>query len=134
MGEALTKSKKSAIIRTRNNGQWTEGRFRSFVTSALRAAWRRWPPKWLVLQKSLVGRRKNKRTGREAKHYRCAICDGAFPQTQIQIDHITPIGSKDSWDLFIEALFCEKENLQAVCKECHKIKTRVERQALKEGA
>jgi len=32
----------------RNNGEWTEGRYRSFITSTLRGGMRRWPPKWVA--------------------------------------------------------------------------------------
>ena len=48
----------------------------------------------------------------------------------IVVDHINPIIDPAvgfiSWDSFIEGLFCEAENLQALCKDCHKIKTKEE--------
>jgi hypothetical protein len=31
-----------------------------------------------------------------------------------------------SWDIFIERLFCGIENLQILCSECHKVKTKKE--------
>ncbi len=111
-----------------NNGQWTQGRMNSFITSALRNAWRRWPPKWETLGEAFVGVKENKSSKRQAKHYLCAICLDEFPSTQIQIDHVEPIGSTSTWDEFIARLFCEKDNLQAVCKGCHAIKTKTERQ------
>jgi hypothetical protein len=27
------------------------------------------------------------------------------------------------WDVYIDRMFCEIENLQVLCKPCHKIKT-----------
>lgn len=111
----------------RNGGRWTEGRFAAFVTSALRAASRRWPPKYERLADACVGVRKNKRTGRDAKHYRCAMCEECFPQSGVQVDHVIAIGKTQLWDEFIEKLFCEKDNLQVVCKPCHKEKTKKER-------
>src|SRR5882672_2578252 len=112
--------------KTRNSGRWTEARWRSFVTSALRSASRRWPPKYEAIKEAYVSTRINKKSGRKAKHYRCAICGETFPQTQIQVDHIVPLGKGLDWNQFIEALYCEKENLQTVCKPCHKIKTKKE--------
>lgn len=113
--------------KTRNSARWTEARFRGFVVSALRSASRRWPPKYERLADSFIGVRVNKKTGRQCKHYSCAICKEAFPQREVQVDHKDPIGSTSSWDEFIEKLFCEKDNLQVVCKPCHKAKTKKER-------
>lgn len=113
---------------TRNSGRWTEARFRSFITSALRSASRRWPPKFERLKEACVGIRKNAKTNRDAKHYRCASCEELFPQSNVQVDHIEPIGAVDSWDEFIERLFCESDNLQVLCKPCHKKKSKQERQ------
>lgn len=109
-----------------NNGKWTQGRMDSFVRSAIRGAFRRWPPKWDALREAYAGT-KNSKSGRMAKHYKCGKCRKLFTQTSIQIDHKTPIGRCATWDEFIGKLFCEKENLQALCKECHLKKTRKER-------
>lgn len=124
----MTKKKKSDTIKPHNNGQWTAGRFRSFVTSALRSASRRWPPKYQAIRDSFTKTKVNKRTGRQAKHYKCAACGYDFPQTQVQVDHIVPIGKDLDWNTFIEKLFCEAENLQVLCKQCHKNKTKEERE------
>ena len=125
--------RRSNSKKTRNNGQWTEARFNSFVASALRAASRRWPPKWEVLKQSLVGIRLNKATKREGKHYRCQICTGIFPSSQVQVDHIKPIGDWSDWNKVVNALFCEADNLQAVCKPCHLEKTKKEKAKLHEN-
>jgi 5-methylcytosine-specific restriction endonuclease McrA len=62
-----------------------------------------------------------------AKHYKCASCEKEFTSTNVQVDHIEAIGSCSTWDEFIDRLFCEKENLQVLCKPCHKIKTKKEK-------
>src|SRR3990167_7522993 len=121
----MTKRKKPDE-KPRNGGLWTEARFNSFITSALRGAFRRWQPKYTCLRESFVESKINKRSGRIAKHYLCAACRDSFPQTLVQVDHIKPIGRGLSWGRFIEALFCEAENLQVLCKVCHKEKTRNE--------
>ena|SRR3990167_59042 len=122
----MSSSRKNETPKTRNNGLWTESRFKGFVTSALRGSMRRWPPKWEALKKAFIGVKINKKSKRKAKHYKCSLCEKEFTSTNIQIDHKDPIGTCNSWDLFIEKLFCEVENLQAVCKTCHKIKTKKE--------
>ncbi len=109
-----------------NDGKWTEGRFRGFITSSLRSAMRRWPPKWACLQAAYAGQRENKKTKRTAKHYLCASCSKLFPQKSVQVDHKIPIGHCETWDEFITKLFCEKDNLQVLCKPCHKKKTKKE--------
>lgn len=106
-----------------NGGAWTRGRFNSFVTSALRAASRRWPPKFTCLNEAKTEKKVNPKTGRLAQHYLCASCNSEFTQKDVQVDHVAPIGTGKTWDEFIDGLFCEKENLQVLCIPCHKIKS-----------
>lgn len=119
------------MSKKRNGGRWTEARFKSFVTSALRSAFRRWPPKSDVLKKAATEKRINPKSGKLAMHYTCAICSNDFPSKEMQIDHKKPVvdlkkGFVD-WDTFIERLYCEAHNLQCVCKPCHKKKSASER-------
>jgi len=52
-------------------------------------------------------------------------------------DHIEPVGSQPpwpptgdgEWDKYLAGLFCDETNLQALCVDCHKIKTREEHRA-----
>ena len=124
--------KKNKEKLTRNNGQWTEGRVRSFVTSTIRGGFRRWAPKYNVLKSAFAGRKINQKSGREANHYVCGKCGEHFPQSGIQVDHISPVVDPDigfvNWDTFIERLFCEADNLQVLCKGCHKVKSKEERE------
>jgi 5-methylcytosine-specific restriction endonuclease McrA len=114
-------------VKERNGGEWTEARFRSFVTSALRAASRRWPPKYKALKEAFVGKKVNVKTGKLAMHYQCAECKQLFVAADVQVDHIKPVVDPKkgftTWDNFIERMFCEIKNLQVLCKPCHKIKT-----------
>ena len=105
---------------------WTEGRLKAFVIAVLRSGTRRYPPKWEVLKDAYVGIRLNEKTNREGKHYLCALCEGEFPSKEVEVDHIEPVISSKgftSWDDYIARLFCDKSNLQVVCKSCHKIKS-----------
>lgn len=114
-----------------NGGKWTEGRFNSFVTSALRAGARRWPPKYETLAEAKTEKKQNPKTGRVAQWYQCASCKQEFMQKDMEIDHIKPVVDPKkgfvSWDDFIERLYCESSNLQALCKPCHKEKTTKEK-------
>lgn len=111
----------------RNGGEWTEARFKSFVTSALRAASRRWPPKYAALKAAFVGKKVNAKTGKMAMHYKCAACKKLFVAADVQVDHIKPVVDPKkgfvSWDVYINRMFCEIEDLQVLCKVDHKVKT-----------
>lgn len=114
----------------RNGGKWTEARYKGFVISLLRAGTRKWPPKYETLNEAKTKKKINKATGRLAQHYRCNGCKKEFPLKSVQVDHIEPVVAQDgfaSWDVFIDRLFCEKENLQTLCIGCHKTKTLKER-------
>ena len=114
-----------------NDGEWTEARFRAFVISALRAHTKRFPPKWKALKAAMVGKKVNKRSGRLAEHYLCASCGGFFVARDVQVDHIDPVVSPEEgfqdWWTYMNRLYCEAENLQVLCKPCHKDKTNAER-------
>jgi hypothetical protein len=119
----------------RNNGRWTEARYRSFIVSALRSASRRWPPKYETLKEALIDRRINPKSGKLAAHYRCAACSGAFTAKGVQVDHINPVVDPAtgfvSWDVYINRMYCEGINLQVLCSACHAVKTKEEKDATK---
>ena len=116
---------------TRNDGEWTEGRYRSFITSTLRSGMRRWPPKWVCLKEAAVGKKINKKTGKLAMHFMCAVCRKEHTSKDVQVDHIEPVVNPTtgfvSWDVYIDRMFCEKGNLQVLCTSCHKAKTKEEK-------
>ena len=91
--------------KTRNGQTWTEARYEGFITSALRAAFRRWQPKYECLKQAYVETKINPKSGRLAKHYKCKRCKELFTQTNVQVDHKEPIGSCSTWDEFVEKLF-----------------------------
>lgn len=116
--------------KTRNNNTWTEARFRSFIRSQLRAATMRWGP--------IADSLKTARTGRG--EYLCAQCQQIVPASikvngrrtkNVHVDHINPIIDPDvgftTYDDLIERMFCEANNLQVLCTECHDIKTNDEK-------
>ena len=103
---------------------WTTARFWSFLRSTLRKAFTRWPPKYEVLAEAKRNKPKNKQ-GRHKYEYQCAKCKKWYVQSQVEVDHIIPCGSlKDYCDLpgFVERMFTGIENLQVLCKPCHRKK------------
>lgn len=119
----------------RNGGKWTEARYRSFVTSTLRAGSRKWPPKYETLNAAKTEKKINKATGRLAQHYLCAMCAQEYTQKDVQVDHIKPVIDPKkgfvSWDTYIDRMFCEGKNLQVLCKVCHAEKTKLEKEISK---
>lgn len=112
---------------------WTEGRFNSFVVSALRSGMRRFPNKWRALEAAAKGVGINEATGRKAKLYHCNHCSKLFTAKHVEVDHISPVVDPvvgfTTWDEYINRLFCETKNLQVLCKPCHKLKTLGEKQS-----
>ena len=118
-----------------NDGEWTEAQLRNFAISALRAAFRKYPGKWKALTKGKSGKMINKLSGRLAEHYLCASCGGFFIARDVQVDHIEPVVSPQEgfqdWWTYMNRLYCEADNLQVLCKPCHKEKTAEERKERK---
>lgn len=115
--------------------EWTEGRKKAFIISAIRNGFRRWPPKYECLANASIGKKLNTKTGRIAEHKRCAMCMQAFPTKEIEADHINPVvdiktGFVD-WNTFIERIAVNVDGYQALCKTCHKIKSDEERKQRK---
>ena len=112
--------------------EWTDGRKRSFITSTLRAGSRRYPPKYETLNDSKTEKKVNVKTGRIAQHYQCNACKNEFTSKDVEVDHIKPVVDPKkgfvSWDKYIENLFCEKKNLQVLCKTCHTKKSKSEKE------
>jgi len=121
--------------KVRCNGQWTEAKFSSFIRNQLRGATRKWAPTSETKKEANRGRGK----------YKCAACKQTVGPTikvgrkrvnNVFVDHINPIvdpavGFVD-WDTFINRMFCEKDNLQLLCGDCHDKKSLKERQIAKE--
>lgn len=121
--------------KTRAGGLWTDARHNQFVRSNLRMASRKWPPIAQCLKNARV----------ERGFYLCATCKEIVPATikvegkrvkNIHVDHIEPVvdpavGFVD-WNTYIERLYTEPENLQAICDKCHTIKTNNEKAIAKE--
>ena len=112
--------------------EWTPARKKAFIVSVLRSGSRRWPPKYETLNEAKTEKKTNKLSGRPAQHFLCRKCKKDFPAKMVQVDHIEPIVTPSEgfvdWNTFIDRLFCERDNLQVLCKTCHSKKTKKEKQ------
>lgn len=114
-------------------GMWTEARRNTFIKGLLRGGGRKWGPKGTALKESRLRR----------GFYHCAGCEQAVPATlppkpgnkrrikNALVDHIHPVVDPcigfTTWDETIERMFCEIDNLQVLCHDCHQIKTNLEK-------
>ena len=96
-------------------------RTRTYIVANLRKIW-----KWSSERTEV---RKRARISRGS--YKCEQCGRITDK--LDVDHIVPVGvspgSKNdaegrTWDDYIAALFCDVSNLQGLCLNCHKAKTK----------
>lgn len=121
-------TKKINEIKAAEDCGWTDSRYWSFIRSALRRAWVKYPINHKVREDA---RRPYKGPDKRTKwEFQCNHCNEWFKSKEIQVDHIKPAGSLKRYEdlpAFVSTLFCSKDNLQVLCKECHNIKTQEER-------
>lgn len=109
-------------------GTMTESAFWSFIRSALRNKSRWWKP--IAIAKKNARRTYHGTNRRQKYEYQCNACKQWFPEKDINVDHIIPVGTLTcAADLpgFVTRLFCEQDNLQCLCSDCHDKKTQQEK-------
>jgi len=105
------------------------------IKERLRDRFYRWPAYNATLQAARVEVTKYNKDGTESKRpfvgYICAHCQGEGSRKEVQVDHIAPVIPLDKTihTITISELVARifTENLQVLCKPCHKIKTATER-------
>ena len=120
--------------KTRNGGSWTEAKYNGFIKNNLRKASMKWPP----VSKALADARVRRGI------YICNNCKEEVPASikkdgkrlkNAIVDHIEPIIDPalgfETWDKCIERMFCEADNLQVLCRECHEEKSNEEKAVAK---
>jgi hypothetical protein len=125
-------AKRVLVPKTRCNGEMSEAAFWSFIRSALRQKSRWWKP---ISVCKLNARRDYKGVNKRQKYeYQCNKCKTWTTEKNINVDHIIGAGALNcAQDLpgFVERLFCEQDNLQCLCLNCHNEKTLKEKQSKK---
>ena len=123
------------VEKTRAGGQWTEARYKSFIRSALRSAWMRWPPNHNTKKQAKIRYGVYQCAGYKVKPHEAkasVVIDGKR-KNNVFTDHIKPVAGNGDFNTIIANLFCETDNLQVLCKSCHDIKTKDERAAAREA-
>lgn len=119
-----TKRKKAVAkpktLKTRNAGTMTEVQFFQWIRQVLRKASMYWKPISQVRKEAQVAYKgPNKR---RKYSYICSSCNKEYASTEINVHHKLECGSLKTFDDlpgFVERLFCEKELLSVLCKNCH---------------
>lgn len=121
----LIKKVRAKVPRTRNLSTMTESEYFSKIRSGLRNTFRWWKPAMKALENA--SRPYTGPNKRQKKEYQCAKCKEWFPRRSVEIDHIIPCGSLNSYEdivPFIKNLTQENVNMfQPLCRPCHKLKT-----------
>lgn len=123
--------------KTRCSGEWTEAKFNSFIKNQLRRATLKWAPINQCL-KNATTKRGFKKCNGCAKEVPVTVSEkGKRSRTKnVFVDHVKPIIDPavgfTTWDDCINRMFCELDNLQVLCKDCHDIKTNEEKEIAKQ--
>ena len=103
------------------------------IIAALRLLARYWSPKKEARKAAMVmvdkGLYKNGNQ-KKVQQFKCRECAELFGTKEVQVDHIDPVVSVErgftDWNDYIDRLFCSVDNLQVLCKPCHKVKSKIE--------
>lgn len=110
---------------------WTEAYILSRIRSVLRRLSMQMPS--IRECRLAVRRRYTGNNPRLQYEYPCAHCGGWFSEKETHVDHIVPAGSLKSFEdvgpFSRRLLFPTPDQLQILCKPCHKTKTLAERKA-----
>lgn len=133
-GKRLKTPMKKQTEKPFNGGNWSISRMRSFAMSALRRA--QWPAKYQAISQAYIGDGINPKTGKPCKLHKCPTCEKVYPKGMMHADHKNPVIPIDKqwsngflgydWNEVMRNLWCEKDGFSAICKECHKTKTKQE--------
>lgn len=89
--------------------------------------------RWLPEYREVYNNNRCTQEGHKNK-YMCAGCDAPFIKAHLAVDHIEPVGGYYKWRLsgepisaIVDLVWCNVNNLQLLCKQCHYEKTTKER-------
>lgn len=110
---------------------------RNLVKGAIRRVFSRSDLRKEVLKDSVVIHTDVNRP-RVKKWSLCASCTRVEPSYLCEVDHRLPIIplhtalEELTWDYVINQIFCDKTNLQVLCKPCHLLKSKAENKERRE--
>lgn len=117
----------------------TESSFMSYIRGGIRRGiWNRHPVKleYIKANRERIPNPKPENALRYPEVWggRCALCGELHGEKNLEVDHRTgnhSLRSMDDLRAFVEGMACiTKDDLQLVCRECHKIKTYAEKEGI----
>lgn len=102
---------------------------RGLIKGAIRRVFSRSELRKEALQLSRLEGYYNAERPRVTKWSRCPDCGESTPTYLMEVDHVIPvIGIAESlddltWDQLVDRLWCDIQNLRAICKPCHSQKS-----------
>lgn len=105
---------------------------RNLLKGAIRRVFSRSELRRKIIDASLEKEYSDPSRKRVTRWGRCASCNKLEPAYLLQVDHKEPIVPTGmtledmSWDKVIDNVWCDESKLQAMCKPCHKDKTKAE--------
>lgn len=109
--------------------KWVE---QAVVISAMRRAFRRYPAYKQCLDNAKTEYFIPSKHGKQLRrvNFECSVCHQKFPRKLIDIDHasavVDPLVGFVDYNTYALRLFCNLDNLAAMCKNCHKEKSKHE--------
>ena len=105
---------------------------RNLIKGALRRVFSRSELRRRALDAAVIKDYHDPNRKRVTRWGKCAVCGKMEPAYLLEIDHkdpIIPVGEtleEQTWDKIIDNVWCDERNLQALCGNCHDIKTKAE--------
>ncbi len=105
---------------------------RNLLKGAIRRVFSRSELRRQALDKAVVKEYSDPNRKRVTRWGKCAICSKLEPAYLLEVDHLIPVVPENSsleqmtWDELVNRVWCDEDKLQAVCKTCHKAKSKEE--------
>lgn len=105
---------------------------RALLKAAIRRVFSRSELRLSVLKSAITTRIKDENRTRVKTWYVCFQCYKPFAGYEMQIDHVIPIVRVNEtlqeldFNILVDRIWCDKDNLQAICLTCHKQKSKLE--------
>lgn len=130
-----------------------DAKWRGFLRMALRKIYFRYPSRFEALKRNEIATPAMKKDGTPkmrmgkammTRRYSCEKCNKeGLKSTEVAVNHLFNIGpspeSRNSipewtWNDVIERMFCESDELERICHECHKELTTSEKESMRNGS
>lgn len=111
---------------------------RNLIKGSIRRVFARSELRRQVIDACMIKGHSDSKRQRVKSWGKCNGCGQPTPKSYLIVDHIVPVISTYSsleemtWDEVINNMWCNIGNLQALCEECHKVKTKLENKLRRE--